>query len=54
MVGGLGQLLGMFLGGRLVQMFSFEFLYGFCAVSALIAGICFWRLHSKTENQMGR
>lgn len=36
-----GQLLGSFLGGTLADWRGFGFMYGFCAASALCAGVCF-------------
>lgn len=36
-----GQLLGSYLGGTLADWQGFGFMYGFCAASALCAGICF-------------
>lgn len=37
----MGSLLGSYFGGTLADWRGFEFMYGFCAVSALAAGICF-------------
>jgi MFS family permease len=36
-----GQLLGSYFGGTLAQWRGFGFMYGFCTVSALVAGVCF-------------
>ena len=36
-----GQLLGSYLGGTLAEWKGFGFMYGFCAASALCAGLCF-------------
>lgn len=36
-----GQLLGSYLGGTLADWQGFGFMYGFCAATALCAGICF-------------
>jgi MFS family permease len=36
-----GQLLGSFLGGTIVEVMGFEFLFGVCAVSALISAFFF-------------
>lgn len=36
-----GQLLGSYLGGTLVDRYGFQFMYGFCAVSAFCAGLSF-------------
>lgn len=38
---GAGQLLGSYLGGTLADWRGFGFMYGFCATSALAAGLCF-------------
>ena len=38
---GMGALCGNYLGGTLAEWRGFGFMYGFCAASALAAGICF-------------
>ena len=45
--GGGGQLLGLLMGGMLAQARGFEFLFGVCAASALLSGVCFWMLRSR-------
>jgi len=39
-----GQLLGLMMGGTLAQTWGFEFMFGACAVVALLSGVCFWML----------
>jgi len=39
-----GQLLGLLMGGTLAQIWGFEFMFGACAVVALLSGVCFWML----------
>jgi MFS family permease len=39
-----GQLLGLLMGGTLAQNWGFEFMFGACAVAALLSGVCFWML----------
>ncbi len=39
-----GQLMGLLLGGTLVQARGFEFLFWVCAAGAVASGVCFWLL----------
>ena len=47
--GNAGQLLGMSLGGTLVQLMGFHFLFGICALLALSSALCFWILRYRTK-----
>lgn len=44
-----GQLLGSYLGGTLADWQGFGFMYGFCAASALCAGLCFLLLRRQNR-----
>ena len=51
---GAGRLLGLFMGGRIVQAFRFETLFVVCAVAGCLSGLCFWLLGrvSHSEQKM--
>lgn len=43
----MGSLFGSYFGGTLAEWRGFEFMYGFCAISALAAGGCFLLLRQR-------
>lgn len=47
-----GQLMGLLLGGTLVQARGFEFLFWVCAVAAVVSGVCFWVLPKGEAKQV--
>jgi MFS family permease len=51
---GAGQLIGLYLGGTLVQLWGFQFMWGVFAVTALLSAVCFLVLRRRARSSPQR
>jgi MFS family permease len=49
--GSSGQLIGALIGGTLVELMGFKFLFSVCAVAALSSAACFWLLRYRARRE---